>query len=62
MPAPEPPALEGAKDYRERYQELIGPSLGECPASRRDADLKILCSIPLTEYFSFPELTRYGRQ
>src|SRR6202022_4764531 len=23
MPAPEPPALEGAKDYRERYQELI---------------------------------------
>ena len=31
MPAPEPPALEGAKDYRERYQELIGPSFGECP-------------------------------
>ena len=31
MPAPEPPALEPAKDYRERYQELIGPSLWECP-------------------------------
>ena len=31
MPAPEPPALEGAKDYRERHQELIGPSFGECP-------------------------------
>ena len=31
MPAPEPPALEGAKDYRERYEELIGPSLRECP-------------------------------
>jgi hypothetical protein len=30
MPAPEPPALE-AKDYRERYEELIGPSLRECP-------------------------------
>ena len=32
MPAPEPPAFEGAKDCRERYQELIGPSFGECPA------------------------------
>jgi hypothetical protein len=31
MPAPEQPALEGAKDYRERYEELIGPLLGECP-------------------------------
>jgi hypothetical protein len=31
MPAPEPPALEGAKDYRERYEELIGPQLRECP-------------------------------
>src|ERR1700752_370920 len=31
MPAPEEPALEGAKDYRERYQDLIGPALGECP-------------------------------
>src|ERR1700724_2743935 len=27
----EPPALEGVKVYRERYQELIGPSLWECP-------------------------------
>ena len=25
---------------------------------RRDGELKILCSIPLTEYFPFPELTR----
>jgi hypothetical protein len=32
MPAPEPPAFEGAKGCRERYQELIGPSFGECPA------------------------------
>jgi len=31
MPAPEPPAHEGAKDYRERYEELIGSSLRECP-------------------------------
>ncbi len=31
MPAPEPSALDGAKDYRERYEELIGPSLRECP-------------------------------
>jgi hypothetical protein len=28
---PEPSALDGAKDYRERYEELIGPSLRECP-------------------------------
>ena len=31
MCAPEPPALEGVKVCRERYQELIGPSLWECP-------------------------------
>jgi hypothetical protein len=31
MPAPEPPALEDAKDYRERYEELVGSSLRECP-------------------------------
>jgi hypothetical protein len=31
MPAPEPPDLEPAKDYRERYQELIGTSLWVCP-------------------------------
>ena len=30
MPS-EPPALETAKDYRERYQELTGSSLWECP-------------------------------
>jgi len=41
MPAPEPPALEGAKDYRERYQELIGPSLGECPACHQGRMLVI---------------------
>jgi hypothetical protein len=28
MPAPEPPALEGAKDYPERYEELIALSCG----------------------------------
>jgi putative transposase/transposase-like zinc-binding protein len=31
MPAREPPALDGAKDYRERYEELTGSSLWECP-------------------------------
>ena len=48
MPAPEPPALEGAKDYRERYQELIGPSLGECPACHQGRMLviEILPQIP----------------
>ena len=41
MPAPEPPALEGPKDYRERYQELIGPSFGECPACHQGRMLVI---------------------
>jgi Putative transposase len=41
MPAPEQPALEGAKDYRERYQELIGPSLGECPVCHQGRMLVI---------------------
>ena len=31
MPSLEPPALGTAKDYRERYQELTGSSLWECP-------------------------------
>src|ERR1700757_4064242 len=41
MPAPEPPALEGAKDYRERYEELIGPSLRECPVCHQGRMLVI---------------------
>ena len=41
MPAPEQPAFEGAKDYRERYQELIGPSLGECPVCHQGRMLVI---------------------
>ena len=41
MPAPEPPAFEGAKDCRERYQELIGPSFGECPACHQGRMLVI---------------------
>src|SRR5258705_13592855 len=47
MPAPEPPALEGTKDYRERYQELIGPSLGECPA-RHQARMLVIEILPRT--------------
>jgi hypothetical protein len=39
--APEPPALEGAKDYRERYEELIGPSLRECPVCHQGRMLVI---------------------
>src|ERR1700682_3552122 len=41
IPAPEPLALEGAKDYRERYQELIGPWLGQCPACHQGRMLVI---------------------
>jgi hypothetical protein len=31
MPACEAPALEAAKDYRDRYEELTGASLRQCP-------------------------------
>ena len=41
MPAPEPPALEGAKDYRERYEELTGSSLRECPVCHQGRMLVI---------------------
>jgi Putative transposase/Transposase zinc-binding domain len=41
MPAPDPPALEGAKDYRERYEELISPSLRECPVCHQGRMLVI---------------------
>jgi hypothetical protein len=37
----EPPALEGAKDFRERYQELIAPSFWECPACHQGRMLVI---------------------
>jgi hypothetical protein len=32
MPTCEPPALEATRDYRDRYEELTGNSLRECPA------------------------------
>lgn len=32
MSAGEPPALEATQDYRDRYEELTGNSLWECPA------------------------------
>ncbi len=32
MPASEPATLEATKDYRDRYEELTGTSLRECPA------------------------------
>jgi Putative transposase len=35
MPTPEAPALETAKDYRERYEELTGSSLWQCPVCRQ---------------------------
>jgi hypothetical protein len=35
MSTPEPPALETAKDYRERYEELTGSSLRGCPVCRQ---------------------------
>jgi hypothetical protein len=41
MPAPEPPALDGAKDYRERYEELTGYSLWQCPVYHKGRMLAI---------------------
>jgi len=41
MPTPEPPALETAKDYRERYEELTGSSLCECPVCHQGRMLVI---------------------
>jgi putative transposase len=31
MPTQEPPASEAANDYRQRYEELTGSSLSQCP-------------------------------
>ena len=41
MPAPEPPALDSAKDYRERYEELTGCSLWQCPVCHKGRMLAI---------------------
>jgi hypothetical protein len=32
MPQPEPAACVAAADYRDRYEEITGTSLSECPA------------------------------
>jgi Putative transposase/Transposase zinc-binding domain len=41
MPEPEPTALETSKNYRERYEELTGSSLWQCPVCRRGRMLVI---------------------
>jgi hypothetical protein len=41
MPAPEPLALETSKNYRERYEELTGSSLWQCPVCRQGRMLVI---------------------
>src|SRR3984893_13186841 len=41
MPAPETPALETPKNYRERYEELTGSSLWQCPVCRQGRMLVI---------------------
>ena len=41
MPTPEPPSLEGAKDYRKRYEELTGSSLSQCPVCHQGRMLTI---------------------
>ena len=35
MPVPEPSASRASKDYRDRYEELTGCSLRQCPACRQ---------------------------
>ena len=41
MPVPERPPLEGPKDYRERYEELTGCSLSQCPVCHQGRMLVI---------------------
>jgi hypothetical protein len=41
MPAPEPAASKASKDYRERYEELTGSSLWECPVCHQGRMLMI---------------------
>ena len=41
MPAPEPAASEASKDYRERYEELTGCSLSQCPVCHQGRMLVI---------------------
>jgi hypothetical protein len=41
MPALEPAASETTKDYRERYEELTGSSLWECPVCHQGRMLMI---------------------
>jgi hypothetical protein len=41
MPAPEAKALKVTKDYRERYEELTGSSLWQCPVCHRGRMLVI---------------------
>jgi hypothetical protein len=41
MPPPEPPALEFAQDYRQRYEELTGCSLWQCPVCHQGRMLAI---------------------
>jgi len=41
MPPPEPPASEVSKDYRQRYEELTGSSLWECPVCHQGSMLVI---------------------
>jgi hypothetical protein len=41
MPVPEPAASEGSTDYRDRYEELTGSSLWECPVCHKGRMLVI---------------------
>jgi hypothetical protein len=49
MPAPEPPALETPKNYRERSEELTGSSLWKCPVCRRGRML-VIAILPRSPY------------
>ena len=56
MPACTPPASEATKDYLDRYEELTGSSLNECPVCHqgRMARIAVLlprpnCQTPITD-------------
>ncbi|MGO7594386.1 IS91 family transposase, partial [Rhizobium leguminosarum] len=41
MPVPEPSESQAPKEYRDRYEELTGLSLRQCPACRQGQMISI---------------------
>ena len=46
MPTQEPPAPEAANDYRQRYEELTGSSLSQCPVCHQ-GHMLVIAILPI---------------